>query len=48
VDENSTNGLYVFIDDENRWERVQETPLLDGTRVKLGRIILQMSIQRVN
>jgi hypothetical protein len=44
-DENSTNGVFIFMSTDNRWERVQQTELRNGSQIKIGRIMLQIEIR---
>jgi hypothetical protein len=40
VDQNSTNGIFIFDTDQNRWEKQENYELQDGTEIKLGRTVL--------
>jgi hypothetical protein len=40
VDQNSTNGIFIFDTQQNRWEKQESYELKDGTQIKLGRTVL--------
>lgn len=40
VDQNSTNGVFIFDTRTNRWEKQDSYELHDGTEIKIGRTIL--------
>jgi hypothetical protein len=43
-DENSTNGVYIFNDTYNRWERKNRCELESGSQIKLGRTVFHLVI----
>jgi hypothetical protein len=40
VDQNSTNGVFIFDTITNRWEKQDSYELQDGTEIKIGRTVL--------
>jgi FHA domain len=40
LDQNSTNGVFIFDTIQNQWEKQDQYELQDGTQIKLGRTIL--------
>lgn len=40
VDQNSTNGVFIFESSTNRWEKQDSYELQDGTEIKIGRTVL--------
>ncbi|GJM43081.1 MAG: hypothetical protein DHS20C20_33630 [Ardenticatenaceae bacterium] len=40
VDQNSTNGVFIFDARTNRWEKQDSYELQDGTEIKIGRTVL--------
>ena len=43
IDQNSTNGLYVFDPQQNGWEKEEEVVLQEGTQLRLGRTDLHFT-----
>ena len=41
-DRNSTNGVFIYQANNDRWQRTEETELKDGARIKLGRTVLHL------
>ncbi|MCP4421404.1 MAG: FHA domain-containing protein [Chloroflexi bacterium] len=40
LDQNSTNGIFIFNTIQNQWEKQDQYELQDGSQIKLGRIVL--------
>jgi hypothetical protein len=44
-DQGSTNGVLLFNETANKWEKVDAVELHHGSKIKLGRIVLQLLVQ---
>jgi pSer/pThr/pTyr-binding forkhead associated (FHA) protein len=48
-DQKSTNGLFTFNLERERWEKKEQVLLQEGTRIKMGRTVLVfMSVDAAN
>ena len=47
-DQNSTNGLFAFDAQRNRWEKQERIELQDGSRIKLGRTVFHFMTLKPN